>query len=308
MSFNHSGTYTCECGRTFSSSQAYNGHKSHCTIHLSYTNRLDVRKHIDATNGEKSGKKLHSDYISRKEAELATWLANNPTCERCGKIMTEYYGSGRFCSRFCANSKKHSDKTKQKISYAIQNSLHNFNNNGSYMLKMKRIAEYNEIPNICKVCGSSLPYDKRYNKTCSVECKIKLLHDISSVSVEKHGGNMNTAGFKSHRAGSYKGIHCDSSWELAFLVYHLDNNLDIMRNTKSFNYVYENKLRKYFPDFFVSGKYIEIKNYNNPNVQAKIDQFPNDETLLVLYWKDVKFYYDYCVNKYGKEFWTVLYE
>ena len=36
-------------------------------------------------------------------------------CERCGKEHDGSFGSGRFCSRSCANSRKHSDETKRKM-------------------------------------------------------------------------------------------------------------------------------------------------------------------------------------------------
>lgn len=36
-------------------------------------------------------------------------------CERCGSEHDGSFGSGRFCSRSCANSRKHSDETKRKI-------------------------------------------------------------------------------------------------------------------------------------------------------------------------------------------------
>ena len=38
-------------------------------------------------------------------------------CEKCGKTVedSEKFGSGRFCSRSCANGHKHSEETKQKI-------------------------------------------------------------------------------------------------------------------------------------------------------------------------------------------------
>lgn len=44
---------------------------------------------------------------------------NTYICENCGKLVTEKYGSGRFCSRACANTRKHSDETKQKIRKAL---------------------------------------------------------------------------------------------------------------------------------------------------------------------------------------------
>lgn len=36
-------------------------------------------------------------------------------CERCGKEHDGTYGTGRFCSRSCANARRHSEETKNKI-------------------------------------------------------------------------------------------------------------------------------------------------------------------------------------------------
>ena len=41
-------------------------------------------------------------------------------CENCGKHVTEIYGSGRFCSRSCANKRQHSEETKSKISKTLK--------------------------------------------------------------------------------------------------------------------------------------------------------------------------------------------
>ena len=41
-------------------------------------------------------------------------------CEKCGKVVNEKFGSGRFCSRSCANSHKVSEQTKQHISEGIK--------------------------------------------------------------------------------------------------------------------------------------------------------------------------------------------
>ena len=42
-------------------------------------------------------------------------------CEHCGKVVEDEnkYGSGRFCCRACANARKHSVETKQKISAGV---------------------------------------------------------------------------------------------------------------------------------------------------------------------------------------------
>jgi hypothetical protein len=42
-------------------------------------------------------------------------------CERCGKVVedSEKFGSGRFCSRACANTRQHSVETKEKIRQGV---------------------------------------------------------------------------------------------------------------------------------------------------------------------------------------------
>lgn len=41
-------------------------------------------------------------------------------CERCGREVLEKFGSGRFCSRACANARDHSEETKKKISESVK--------------------------------------------------------------------------------------------------------------------------------------------------------------------------------------------
>jgi hypothetical protein len=41
------------------------------------------------------------------------------TCEKCGKVSEEKFGSGRFCSRACANSRAHSAETKERIRQGV---------------------------------------------------------------------------------------------------------------------------------------------------------------------------------------------
>ena len=46
------------------------------------------------------------------------------------------------------------------------------------------------------------------------------------------------------KKGYYKGYWCDSSWELAWVIYQLDHNIKIKRNWEKFEYEYNNI--KYF--------------------------------------------------------------
>lgn len=63
-----------------------------------------------------------------KESKLKDWYAQEKRCENCGKIMTIYYGSGRFCSEKCARSfasQKRSDEAKaRRIEIGKKNLIH----------------------------------------------------------------------------------------------------------------------------------------------------------------------------------------
>lgn len=109
------------------------------------------------------------------------------------------------------------------------------------------------------------------------------------------------------KEGWYKGYFCDSSWELAFVIYNLEHNISFERNKRKFSYVYENQNKTYLPDFIIDGKYIEIKGYWSKQWEQKFKQFPKDETLIVLTKKEIQPYLNYVISKYGEDF-TKLYE
>ena len=50
-------------------------------------------------------------------------------CEKCGKEHDGTFGSGRFCSRSCANSRIRTEEIREKVSLAFQErrrlNLHN---------------------------------------------------------------------------------------------------------------------------------------------------------------------------------------
>lgn len=51
--------------------------------------------------------------------DLDKWISECHTCERCNRVMTEMYGSGRFCSRSCASGHPVTQETREKIKEAL---------------------------------------------------------------------------------------------------------------------------------------------------------------------------------------------
>lgn len=102
------------------------------------------------------------------------------------------------------------------------------------------------------------------------------------------------------KKGWYKGFFCDSSWELAFVVYHLDHNIPISRNTEKIKYEWNGKIKTYIPDFIINhSQLIEIKGYKSPQWEAKQLAAPHVKTL---YQKDLSDIFEYVIAKYGKNF------
>lgn len=106
------------------------------------------------------------------------------------------------------------------------------------------------------------------------------------------------------KKGYYKGFWCDSSWELAYVIYCLDHHIDILRNTLKRQYQWNGKTKNYYPDFLVNTKLVEIKGYDSPEWKAKIRDNPD---VTVLYKDDMAPILQYVIDKYGKNY-VDLYE
>ena len=106
------------------------------------------------------------------------------------------------------------------------------------------------------------------------------------------------------KKGWYKGFFCDSSWELAYVIYCLEHNVDIKRNTEKRQYVWQGAIKNYIPDFIVHGSLIEVKGFKPEQWLAKLEANPD---VSVLYEKELKPILEYVTLKYGKDFIS-LYE
>lgn len=237
--------------------------------------------------------------MNNKLSKLFTY---NLICPKCGKSfkkeIKEYKfrnSNGKFyCSRTCANSRKHTDSTKLKIA----NSVKEFAIKNGYKEPEEKF---------CKLCGIKLCKTNKSNLCHNCLWKPEERRKFLSQRLKGSGAG----GYRENAAkglrGKYHGIHCDSTWELVYLVYQLDHGIEIIRNTDGFEYEFENEKHIYYPDFKVGDTYIEIKGREYPKWKYKIEQFPKDKKLIVLYKNDLKDYFRYVKNKYGRNF-TSLYD
>ena len=110
------------------------------------------------------------------------------------------------------------------------------------------------------------------------------------------------------KRGYYKGLYCMSSWELAWVVYQLEHGKVVEQCKEKFKYVMNNETHYYTPDFIMDGIYYEIKNWHRPDTDFKINYFPKDKRLILIEGCLNKPFLDYVIEKYGKNFYDVLYE
>jgi hypothetical protein len=101
------------------------------------------------------------------------------------------------------------------------------------------------VKNATSMLGKSHPQ--------SVETRAK----ISATMAGRTGGYRQGSGIG--KSGRYEGIWCDSTWELAYIIWCKSLGKNITRNSETFQYEFDGKQRRYLPDFIVDGQIVEIK-------------------------------------------------
>lgn len=104
--------------------------------------------------------------------------------------------------------------------------------------------------------------------------------------------------------GWYKNFWCDSSWQLALIIYCLQHDIQIVRNTKTFPYPWRKGVKYYKPDFIIQGKYVQVKGNMDYCSKKKLNNFPFP--IQVLTKSKMNKYLDYVIKKYGKDFYRLL--
>ena len=267
--------------------------------------------------------KVQNSKSLSKERKQKEYDATPKVCKNCGETYYKNWAKtvkSEFCSRECARSystkikrdeisKKVSDKLKGRL---VGNAIAKI----GYTSIDKAKEAYNKNPNKCEFCGKELPFERRQRKTCSRSCQDELwklwLKTNKTMMAEKGFCGGYRKGAARGKSGYYKGIWCDSTYELVYLIYNLDNGIDIRRNTLKFPYRHNGKNHEYIPDFRVNGELVEIKNFWTEVVQVKLECVP--EKISILYYEDLEEMMQYVDEKYGtwhkrkKNNYEVLYD
>lgn len=235
----------------------------------------------------------HFDKSNYKRGIFKNDIRICPICKK--EFECKSYSKQKYCSIRCS-SKNYipTEETKIRISNTLKYRLNIDGKWGALTGKKKRNFNKKEyIQKICPVCKTEFKtYIKQNNIYCSRKCFKEDKHCLYRV---KLGGYVAKSGHG--RKGYYKGFWCDSTYELVYIIYCLDHNIDIQRNRKGYEYFHNNEKHIYYPDFIVNGIITEIKGYYTPLVDIKAAAVPD---LKILYKKDLKNIFEYIKERYNK--------
>jgi len=177
-------------------------------------------------------------------------------CKNCGKKFTvieeetkfPIKGDKYFCCRSCANTRHHSEETKQKI----KDTLHKGINEHKYIFR-NQYGEYNYGIRKCRCeyCGKEFESIKN-KRFCSNECKYKSAGEKISLLRQKEIQNGTFNGWQSRNITSYP--------EKFWIEVLNNNNIEYKIN---FPIKQDNNLYNYFLDFYI--------NINNREIDLEID-------------------------------------
>jgi hypothetical protein len=204
-------------------------------------------------------------------------------CKKCNVEFTPSKGLVSYCSLACRNSRVQTEDIKLKKSITAKSS--------EKVLKANKLSGKLKLQNnakevLCTICNRLFTVPKHRKVKYHKEC-----------------WNNQSGGYKEGsgrgKSGWYKGYWCDSSYELAWVVYNLDHNIPFERNKKRYEYEWEGKTRQYIPDFVLGDQVVEIKGYMTEQVKIKAQAVPN---LKILLKEDIQKELEYVKRIYGKDY------
>lgn len=227
------------------------------------------------------------------ESELVT---RTLICEKCNnsfkvtKPRKNFRGKNipRFCSRVCANSRIQT----VEMNNARRDKLRGVSTGHS---PFKGVEKTQRIMRECA------------NPKCEHAFRILASSDVKyckQCSPLFNGGYRNGSGRAKH--GYYKGIYCGSTYELVWVIYNLEHDIQFQR----FPGLIEYDGTKYIPDFLIGNMIHEIKGYcDELNVAKKCEVARmNGYDIVVEYKKDIQYMFDYVENKYKTKKFYELYD
>lgn len=258
--------YTCPtCSKSFNSAKSLSSHKKWHDPNYAIKGRLGVTNGLSKASAKRA--QLQREETENKKKQ---YYLNPRFCVGCENILSYEKKGNKFCSHSCSalhqNERSKESIEKQKISLA--------KTLASRPPRLPKSLKSSKIK-ICEICKIE---HTRKAKTCSKECYKKLQ---SNQAKGKNGGWRNFGG--NGKKGTVHGIIFQSSWEEVWIRYHVQENIPFRRCTEYFEYEFEGKTKRYYPDFFLfeQNSYVEVKGFWSDKTEAKLKSIPKEYGIIV---------------------------
>lgn len=272
---------------------------------------IDYEESLDASKLSRHDKIKFACECCGKEYITYSFNFTHPVCPRCKKSATAKTIDWSLRNKKSAQTKmrKYGDPTfvnPKKCSATKKERYGDSHYNNSEKNKLTCRTKYgvdyifqaNDIKeNIKKTCA--LKYGGIGTASNSISQKIKntnkerygyeygfqskdVKDKIKATCLQRYGvtngGASREAKQKIHRKYMYNSINFDSSWEVALYIYLQDKDIEFEYQPNTyFTYYYNGKEHRYYPDFKIRDKYVEIKGNHFFENNTMINPFNRSE-------------------------------
>lgn len=208
-------------------------------------------------------------------------------CDLCGKMVDSRQIDRHIGSKVCENFNKPKMKNNGNVKPKSE----------KWYMAMEKMKGKNARNQYTKADELGLPKPKMSDETkkkLSESAKKQCETMWTEEQREKHSNSMLKAVENNPESYStqnvcgrvkqveYNGTVFKSKWEVRTAEWFDKQLVDWEYEPKYFDYVWENKKRKYFPDFYLKeyDVYVEVKGYKRESDDAKWNQFPERLVLI----------------------------
>ena len=308
--------FKCICGKEFNNKLSLGGHKTSCKIY-----QEEKQKQLSILQENE----INYQYICNCGKRFKTQSSLNSHARWCEQYQKKDFSSKYFNKElkiFRCECGFETNKGNSINGHFSRCNIHRaaIGKESAPIYKNLKISQYNfknlDKEQLLKICYKGIESQRKMYKTGELVgwCKGLTAETDERIAkiVQTQKRNGITGGYRENsgicKHGKYNGIHCDSTWELAYILYCNDNNIPIKRCDKVFDY-YDNEGNKhrYYPDFIINeNEIIEIKGRITDQWKLKLP-IVEREHIKVLYKEDMKDILNYCYEKYGNDL-TYLYD
>lgn len=258
---------------------------------------------------------------------ILRYLPNDLICKQCNIDQTklERYGSKTYnnskqnkltnLAKYGVESWAQTEEGRRRLSEAAKSESRNHAIKEAFKKRTaedKKRTEELKQNNIIKKYGSLENFYKIRQNLCEMGCLRKYgIKNAGALNPEK--------AYNSWGRYYYNNIYFDSSWELAYYIWLVDNNIPFKYHTGFYFEYYDafNNKHRYYPDFYVNNEWVEIK--SNILWDFEKNQIKNQDGTLneaktkciiennikLLFGNEIKPYLNYVKNTYGKDFFKL---